>query len=189
MVVVAFFYLLRVGEYTASRRCQPKRTIPLQKCDVRLWRKGQLLDHESMLPTLLSADSAIISIANTKNGTKGAVVHHDAFGGNICPGLYTAEHSVPPAHSDNPDLRSGCDDCSPMGRHVRLSHGQRVYSRQGIVAQPPCWRCNGNETQRRHGQHDHVNRTVDVPNIPHLHTLPKWGAIGRSKQFTFQNVG
>jgi hypothetical protein len=33
LVVVAFFYLLRVGEYTASRRRQPKRTIPLQKCD------------------------------------------------------------------------------------------------------------------------------------------------------------
>ncbi len=57
----------------------------MQKCDVRLWRKGQLLDHESDLHTLLCADSATISIANTKNGTKGAFVHHDAVGGNICP--------------------------------------------------------------------------------------------------------
>jgi hypothetical protein len=55
LVVVAFFYLLRVGEYTASRRRQPKRTIPLQKCNVHLWRKGQLLDNESGLPTLLSS--------------------------------------------------------------------------------------------------------------------------------------
>jgi hypothetical protein len=84
LLVIAFFYLLRVGKYTASRRRQPKRIIPLQKCHVCLWRKGQLLDHESGVPTLLSADSATISIANTKNGTKGAVVHHDAFGGNIC---------------------------------------------------------------------------------------------------------
>ena len=73
-----------MGEYTASRRCQPKWTIPLRKCDVCLWRKGQLLDHDSGLPTLLTADSATISIANT-NGTKGAFVHHDAFGGEICP--------------------------------------------------------------------------------------------------------
>jgi hypothetical protein len=29
LVIVAFFYLLRVGEYTASRRRQPKQTIPL----------------------------------------------------------------------------------------------------------------------------------------------------------------
>ena len=34
---------------------------------------------------LVSADSATISITNTKNGTKGAFVHHDAFGGDICP--------------------------------------------------------------------------------------------------------
>ncbi len=26
-----------------------------------------------------------VSIANTKNGTKGAVIHHEAFGGPICP--------------------------------------------------------------------------------------------------------
>jgi hypothetical protein len=26
-----------------------------------------------------------VSIANTKNGTKGAVIHHKAFGGPICP--------------------------------------------------------------------------------------------------------
>jgi len=82
---MAFFYLLRVGEYTASQRRQPKWTIPLRKCDDRLWRKGQLLNHDSRLPTLLTEDSATISIANTKNGTKGAFVHHDAFRDGICP--------------------------------------------------------------------------------------------------------
>ena len=83
--MVAFFYLLRVGEYTVSRNSRRKRTIPLRKGDVRLWHKGKLLDHESPLPTLLLADSATISIANTKNGTKGAFVHHDAFGSDVCP--------------------------------------------------------------------------------------------------------
>jgi hypothetical protein len=38
MVVVAFFYLLRIGEYTSPSNTHPKRTIPLQKCDVQLWR-------------------------------------------------------------------------------------------------------------------------------------------------------
>jgi hypothetical protein len=85
LVVVAFFYLLRVREYTAPQYSQPKRTIPLWKCDVRLWCKGQLLDHELDLHTLFCADSATILIANTKNGMKGAFVHHDAFCGDICP--------------------------------------------------------------------------------------------------------
>jgi hypothetical protein len=33
----------------------------------------------------MRVDSATISIAHTKNGTKGAVVHHEAIGGQICP--------------------------------------------------------------------------------------------------------
>jgi hypothetical protein len=94
-------------------------------------------------------------------------------------GLYTVEHSVPSTYSDNPDLRSGCDGSSPMGHHIRLSHGQRIHCRQGIVAQPPCGRGNGNETQRSHGQYNHANWTVDVFNVPHLHPLPNWSAIGR----------
>lgn len=31
------------------------------------------------------ADSTTMCIARTKNGAKGAVVHHKAFGGIICP--------------------------------------------------------------------------------------------------------
>ena len=94
-------------------------------------------------------------------------------------GLYTIEHSVPSTYLDNPDLRSGCDGSSLMGRHIRLSHGQRIHCRQGIVAQPPCGWGNGNETQWRHGQYNHANWTVDVFNVPHLHPLPNWSAIGR----------
>jgi hypothetical protein len=52
---------------------------------VGLWKDGNLLDHELELKALLTADRATIFIANTKNGTKGAVVHHDAIGGAICP--------------------------------------------------------------------------------------------------------
>jgi hypothetical protein len=85
LVVVAFFYLSQVGEYTTSSREDEKRTVPLRKCDVRLWKDGNLLEHELELRELLMADSATISIANTKNVTKGAVVHHDAIGGAICP--------------------------------------------------------------------------------------------------------
>ena len=85
LVIIAFFYLLRVGEYTTPASSRKRRTIPLRRCDVRLWRKGTLLRHSAGQKTLLSADSATICIANTKNGTKGAVVHHEAFGGPLCP--------------------------------------------------------------------------------------------------------
>jgi hypothetical protein len=83
--MIAFFYLLRVGEYTSPSSPCDKRTIPLRLCDVRLWQRGALLPHTASLATLLSVDSATICIANTKNGTKGVVIHHEAFGGSICP--------------------------------------------------------------------------------------------------------
>jgi hypothetical protein len=87
LCVIAFFYLLRVGEYTTPtpKREKEKRTTALRKGDIRLWRKRTLLHHNSPLSTLLTADSATICIAKTKNGTKGAVVHHEAIGGPVCP--------------------------------------------------------------------------------------------------------
>jgi hypothetical protein len=88
--LISFFYLLRVGEYTTPRppKGQPsraKRTVALRDCDIQMWRKGVLISHSVGLTTLLTADSTTICIKNPKNGTKGAVVHHDAFGGPICP--------------------------------------------------------------------------------------------------------
>ncbi len=103
MVVVAFFYLLRVGEYTKQARARgTKRTVPLRKCDVRLWRDGVLLNHESGVEALRLADSATISIAHTKNDMKGAVVHQDAIGGEICQrhwqGVWQTYRACPRPH-------------------------------------------------------------------------------------------
>jgi hypothetical protein len=85
LITIAFFYLLRVSEYTSPATSREKRTIPLRLCDIRLWWNGIVLQHSSGLENLLTADSAIICIANTKNGSKGVVVHHVAIGGPICP--------------------------------------------------------------------------------------------------------
>ncbi len=86
LVTIAFFYLLRVGEYASSATPQKKRTIPLRDCNIRLWNSaGHLISHSVGLEMLLQADSATICIAHTKNGTKGAVVHHSHGRRPICP--------------------------------------------------------------------------------------------------------
>jgi hypothetical protein len=74
-----------VGEYTTPHCARTKRTIPLQDCDIRLWYQRKIIPHLAGLQALLQADSATISVVHTKNGTKGAVVHHDVIGGLICP--------------------------------------------------------------------------------------------------------
>jgi hypothetical protein len=43
LVTIAFFYLLRVGEYTSQSSPRNKRTIPLRQCDVKLWQRGTSL--------------------------------------------------------------------------------------------------------------------------------------------------
>jgi hypothetical protein len=75
LVMIAFFYLLRPGEYTKHQRAT--RTIPLRRCDIRLWGPHHvLIPHTSPLPVLLQATSATIYLANQKNGEKGGTVHH-----------------------------------------------------------------------------------------------------------------
>jgi hypothetical protein len=74
LIVLAFFFLLRVGEYTASP--EKRRTIPLRKRDIRLWRAGIILPNEAPLDVLLTADAVTICLENQKNGHKNAVLHH-----------------------------------------------------------------------------------------------------------------
>ena len=85
LVIIAFFYLLRVGEYTSPLRKRSKRTQPLRRQDIKLWKKGRLLSHFAPLSKLILADSATIYLENQKNGKKGAHVHHEAIGTAICP--------------------------------------------------------------------------------------------------------
>jgi len=84
LIVLAFFFLLRVGEYTPSR--QPRQTVPLRKADVRLWRAGRVLDHRLPLAELMAADAVTLCLENQKNGFKGATLHHTtSFHQWLCP--------------------------------------------------------------------------------------------------------
>ena len=85
LVVIAFFFLLRVGEYTKSGS-QPTRTVPLRKSDVTLWSNGVRLDPEASLDNLLAADGGTVCLENQKNGFRGCTLHHHASGeSRFCP--------------------------------------------------------------------------------------------------------
>jgi hypothetical protein len=81
LIVLAFFFLLRVGEYTRSN--EPWLTVPLRKQDVKLWRGGYLIPIESPLPVLLTADAVTICLENQKNGHQNAVLHHTCSGDTV----------------------------------------------------------------------------------------------------------
>jgi len=86
LITLAFFFLLRVGEYTPSDGRRQKRTIPLRKKDIRLWRNGRILNHQLPLRVLLDADAITIGLENQKNGHKNATLHHTAsYDSVVCP--------------------------------------------------------------------------------------------------------
>lgn len=85
LIIFAFFFLLRVGEYTKTGS-RTTRTVPLRKSDITLWRDGLRLDPESPLDVLLTADSTTACLENQKNGYRGCVLHHHASGEpRFCP--------------------------------------------------------------------------------------------------------
>jgi hypothetical protein len=68
---VAFYYLLRVGEYTKPR-ATATNTIPIRIKDITFRTPtGALIANNSPLATLLAATEATIQMPNQKNGVKG----------------------------------------------------------------------------------------------------------------------
>ena len=86
LIVVAFFFLLRVGEYTPSAK--PRQTIPLRKKDIKLWRNHKVLPSDSPLEVLFTTDAVTINLANQKNGKKNDTLHHSS---SKCPGFNPVE--------------------------------------------------------------------------------------------------
>jgi hypothetical protein len=85
LICMAFFFLLRVGEYTMPRLGTTTRTVQFRVQDVRLWSQGRLLHNHTPRAELLSADAITLFLENQKNGQKGATIHHTAVAGWFCP--------------------------------------------------------------------------------------------------------
>jgi len=209
LVTIAFFYLLRVGEYTCPGTPRDKRTIPIRSCDVRLLRHGELLPHAATLATLITADSATICIANTKNGTKGAVIHHDAFGGPVCPIAALARRIAnlrqrPPStnldtvfHPSGRVTRVTDRDIGMAVRWGAVSDGLllRGYTIERISSHS--LRAGGAMALKLSGSSDstimRVGRWTSLTYLTYIHTqigaLTAGVAKLMSTAFTFQNVG
>ena len=81
---VAFYYLLRVGEYTQPRMTKKNgkwvratRTVQFHVGDIGFFKNGKVLSRWSPLKKLLQADGATLKITNQKNGRMGETVYHE----------------------------------------------------------------------------------------------------------------
>ena len=92
LVLVAFYYLLRVGEYTKPRyvtrngkRERATRTKQFSVGNVGFFKSGRIVPRTSSLDTLLTCDAATLKITNQKNGRMGETVHQKTNGSVNCP--------------------------------------------------------------------------------------------------------
>jgi hypothetical protein len=92
LTMIAFYYLLRVGEYTVKGSCNStKQTVQFKYKDITFFRKhnrGKLhwLPRNAADSLIATNDGATSKLDNQKNDWKGICVYHDANGNDThCP--------------------------------------------------------------------------------------------------------
>ena len=86
LALIAFYYLLRVGEYTIKgTRNETKQTVQFKKEDITFFKKnsqGQLrcLPRDAPVHIIMTADGATLKLDNQKNGWKGVCVYQEHNG-------------------------------------------------------------------------------------------------------------
>ena len=90
--LIAFYYLLRVGEYTKPRmvirngkRIRATRTVQFTINNVGFFKNGKIIPRSSSLEILMSCDAATLKINNQKNGRMGDTIHQEATKQECCP--------------------------------------------------------------------------------------------------------
>jgi hypothetical protein len=86
MSAIAFYFLLRVGEYTSHRKKDRRRTKQFRACDIIFYDSQQcIIPNTSPLPMLYNTTWAVMRITNQKNGTRGSRISHDTSNTKACP--------------------------------------------------------------------------------------------------------
>ena len=86
LINIAFYYLLRVGEYAFTTDPRKRRTCPFKVCHVTFRdQHGNLIPTDSPLSALLQAQEATLTITNQKNGVKGQTIHNECTGDQDSP--------------------------------------------------------------------------------------------------------
>ena len=92
LALIAFYYLLRIGEYTfKSSRNESKQTVQFKMEDVTFFKRTQrrelrCLPQDAPDELISTADGATLKLDNQKNGWKGVCIFQEANGETyLCP--------------------------------------------------------------------------------------------------------
>ena len=86
LAVIAFYYLLRVGEYTAAKRVERNgqtigttRTVQFMVGCIGFHKNGKVVERRSSLDDLLDCDQCTYKITNQKSGRMGQTISHETI--------------------------------------------------------------------------------------------------------------
>ena len=85
LALIAFFYLLRVGEYTQKKKRKNTRTVQFRLCDIAFKKGNTIIPRDAPPSELLQATAATLRLSNQKNGIRGSLIHRSAALGPYCP--------------------------------------------------------------------------------------------------------
>ena len=91
LVLIAFYFLLRIGEYTCKgTRNESKQTVQFRMKDITFFKKlnGRLrqLPRNAQDQDIMLADGVTLKLDNQKSGWKGVCIHQHANGNDyLCP--------------------------------------------------------------------------------------------------------
>ena len=92
LTLIAFYYLLRVGEYTVKgSRNESKRTVQFKLEDITFFARNnqsqlRCLPRDAPFASILQAEGATLKLDNQKNGWKGVCVYQQHNGDPVkCP--------------------------------------------------------------------------------------------------------
>jgi hypothetical protein len=99
LVLITFYFLLRVGEYTKTRMVicngasiQATQIVKFTVSNVRFFKNGKIIAQDLALQILLAFNVATSKINNQKNGCMGDTIYHQAINKDYCPIKVLALH-------------------------------------------------------------------------------------------------
>ena len=125
LTIIAFYFLLRVGEYTKPTSHRPTRTTQFRLKDATFWRH-QADGTRARLPfdapdeTLLLAKAVTLTLDNQKNSERDSTLHHDEVPGPLNPVAAVARRFVTARTASTSNPNALLCQYSAIG-HVRAS--------------------------------------------------------------------
>jgi hypothetical protein len=120
LTIVAFYFLLRVGEYTKPTGRRTTRTTQFRLQVVTFWSQhhdGTLARLPFHAPTavLLRATAVTLTLDNQKNSVRDSTLHHYKVPGLLDPVAAVARRFVTARHASNADPEALLCQYSPIG--------------------------------------------------------------------------